>query len=84
MELSNLTNNRLTGSIDLDNLPASMRIVVQSDKTFGDDPMEDHLVVVGWISTPPWGGSGDRQILPWGIPDFPGGETRERLRILCG
>ncbi|KNH05371.1 polygalacturonase inhibitor [Perkinsela sp. CCAP 1560/4] len=39
-----------------------------------------------WVrtSTHPWGGSGNRRLLIWGIPDPPGGETRERPLILCG
>ena len=39
-----------------------------------------------WVRTRthPWGGSGDRRFLPWGIPDPPGGETRESPLIICG
>ena len=39
-----------------------------------------------WVRTSshPWGGSGNRRLLPWGVPDPPGGETRECPLILCG
>ena len=52
------------------------------------NPTKGHLSVVGQDQYPALGGggggSGKRRFLPWGVPDPPGGETRERPLILCG
>ncbi|KNH05510.1 hypothetical protein XU18_3481 [Perkinsela sp. CCAP 1560/4] len=71
----NLGPNNFTGEISLGNLPQNQLSV---------DLMEGHLFVVGWTGTLSWGGSGNRRLLPWGIPDLPGVETRERPLILRG
>ena len=47
MEAMNLSVNQLTGSLDLDTLPAAVRTVCLSQNKFTADPMDGHLSVVG-------------------------------------
>ncbi|KNH06425.1 hypothetical protein XU18_2707 [Perkinsela sp. CCAP 1560/4] len=51
---------------------------------FGADPIDGRRKVVGQDPYPSMGGSGNRRLLLWEVPDPPGGETRERPLILCG
>ena len=51
MEAMNLSVNQLTGSLDLDTLPAAVRTVCLSQNKFTADPMDGHLSVVGRTTT---------------------------------
>ncbi|KNH06884.1 hypothetical protein XU18_2357 [Perkinsela sp. CCAP 1560/4] len=47
-----VTSNRLTGTLDWASLPTSLKKLNIGANSFTADPMEGHLFVVGWTSTP--------------------------------
>ncbi|KNH04542.1 hypothetical protein XU18_4226 [Perkinsela sp. CCAP 1560/4] len=55
--------NKLTGSLKLENLPNGLGYLELEDNKLTADPMEGHLFVVGWTSTPSWGKPGAFQTL---------------------
>ena len=68
MEAMNLSVNQLTGSLDLETLPAAVRTVCLSQNKFTADPMDGHLSVVGRTTTPSWGKPGATRFYgdpPW-------------------
>ncbi|KNH04688.1 hypothetical protein XU18_4126 [Perkinsela sp. CCAP 1560/4] len=50
-----LRSNTVTGSIGLERLPERMEKINVNHNHLSADPMEGHLSVVGWTSTPSWG-----------------------------
>ena len=58
MEKLILAYNSFTGSIDLENFSERMKYLSVSANQMSADPMEGHLFVVGWTSTPSWGKPG--------------------------
>ncbi|KNH09415.1 hypothetical protein XU18_0100 [Perkinsela sp. CCAP 1560/4] len=55
--------NKFSGPIDMTRLPPNLVLLKLSSNAFTADPMEGHLFVVGWTSTPSWGNPGAFQTL---------------------
>ena len=74
----------LSVSFDVQWAPPSIITMDIGGNVLGADPMEGHLFVVGQDQYPSMGRFRKPPLVAMGIPDLPGGETRERPLILCG